>query len=133
MMSWLISLLTGPLIGAITGPILEAYKAKLAAVNSADQLAVTLAMKEIEADIAARADATRVLQIESGAWWMWMPRSLVQWSFAIFISKCVVYDTVLGWGSTPALHGDVATWAGWVMTMWFGGRTIEKVARILKR
>lgn len=132
-MNWLISLLTGPLIGAITGPILEAYKAKLAAVNSSDQLAVTLAMKEIEADIAARAEATKVLQIESGHWWMWMPRCAVQWSFSIFVCKVVVWDTCLGWGTTPSLGGDVGTWAGWVMTMWFGGRTLEKVARIFKR
>jgi hypothetical protein len=52
----------------------------------------------------------------------------VQWSFAIFVAKCVVWDTVLGWGTTEPLGGDIATWSGWVMALWFGGRSLEKVA-----
>jgi hypothetical protein len=31
------------------------------------------------------------------------------------------------------IDGDVGTWAGVVITTYFGGRTIEKVARILRR
>jgi hypothetical protein len=52
----------------------------------------------------------------------------VQWSFAVFVAKCVVWDTVLGWGTTEPLGGDIATWAGWVMALWFGGRSLEKIA-----
>jgi hypothetical protein len=50
MLQWLASFLTGPIVnGAI-----EAYKARLAATNTQDRLAVELAAKEIEAEIEAR-------------------------------------------------------------------------------
>ena len=51
----------------------------------------------------------------------------------IYIWKVVVYDKVLGLGTTDAITGEVATWAGVIVTTYFGGRTIEKVARIFKR
>jgi hypothetical protein len=43
----------------------------------------------------------------------------------------VIWDKVFGLGSTPALTGDVAQWATVVLTAYFGGRSLEKVARIL--
>lgn len=47
--------------------------------------------------------------------------------------KCIVWDTILGLGTTPALKGDVSGWAGLVMSFYFGKRTFENVARIIKR
>jgi hypothetical protein len=47
--------------------------------------------------------------------------------------KCVLWDTILGLGTTPALKGDVSIWAGLVMSFYFGKRTFENVARIIKR
>jgi hypothetical protein len=47
--------------------------------------------------------------------------------------KCIVWDTVLGLGTTPPLKGDVSIWAGLVMSFYFGKRTFENVARIIKR
>jgi hypothetical protein len=131
-MTWLLSLITGPVLSAITGPFLEAYKAKLAAANSQDAKAVELAVKEIEAEIVSRAEATKVMLIESGRWWTAMPRALVQWSLAIHITA-VVFTNTTGWGSIPAIGGDIGNWFGMIMAFWFGGRTIEKVAQIFKR
>jgi hypothetical protein len=45
----------------------------------------------------------------------------------------VVFDKVLGWGTTDPLSGDVSQWAMIVLTAYFGGRSLEKVARILGR
>ena len=47
--------------------------------------------------------------------------------------RFVMNRKVLGLGSTPALSGDVAQWAMIVLTAYFGGRSLEKVARILGR
>jgi uncharacterized membrane protein len=47
--------------------------------------------------------------------------------------KVVVWDTVLGLGTTNPLSGQVAQWAMIVLTAYFGGRSLEKVARILGR
>lgn len=47
--------------------------------------------------------------------------------------KCIIWDTILGLGTTPPLKGDVSIWAGLVMSFYFGKRTFENVARIIKR
>jgi hypothetical protein len=47
--------------------------------------------------------------------------------------KCVVWDTILGLGSTAALKGDVSAWAGMIMGFYFTKRGFENVARIIKR
>jgi hypothetical protein len=45
----------------------------------------------------------------------------------------IVWDKVLHLGTTDALTGDVATWAGVIVTTYVGGRSVEKVAAIFKR
>lgn len=123
------SFLGGPVI---TG-IIDGYKARLASINTTDAQAVDLAKKEIEAEIAARANANAIILAEQGTMFTRLPRAIVQYSFAIFIAKVVVWDKVLALGSTDPLSADIASWAGMVMAMWFGGRTIEKVAQVFKR
>lgn len=129
--------LLAPLLSSVFGSafssLVDGYKAKLAAMNTTDKLAVDLATKEIEAEIVSRTEATKVLTLENGRWWTWLPRSAVQWAASAFFVKCVVYDTLLGFGETPALHGAIDATYTMVMAMWFGGRTIEKVAQIFKR
>ena len=51
----------------------------------------------------------------------------------IYVWKVVVWDRVLGLGTTAALAGDVAQWAMIVLTAYFGGRSLEKVARIIAK
>jgi hypothetical protein len=124
MWTWLASLLGGPVINAL----ISAYKAKLEAANAEGVQAADLAAKSIAAEIEARKSAQAIIFAEQGRWWTALPRAIVQWSFALFVAKCVVWDTVLGWGTTEPLGGDIATWAGWVMALWFGGRSLEKIA-----
>ena len=44
------------------------------------------------------------------------------WIF--YETKVVVWDTCLGWGSTPAVHGDVMGWATTIIACLFGSGTI---------
>jgi len=122
----LAKLLSGPIISAA----IEAYKAKLAAGSNQDKLAADLAGKDLELQAKERELNTQITISDSGRWWTAAPRAIVCWSFAIYIAKVVVWDTSLGWGSTFALKGMIAEWGGTVICFWFGGRTIEKVARI---
>ncbi|MFO1185823.1 MAG: hypothetical protein U1E56_13730 [Bauldia sp.] len=62
MLGFLAALLGGPLVNGV----LDAYKAKLAATNSAEAHAVDLAKAEVAADIAARANAKEVRLATSG-------------------------------------------------------------------
>jgi hypothetical protein len=41
-----------------------------------------------------------------------------------FMAKVVVWDTMLGWGSTPAIRGEVATWVNIVITGIFGSTSV---------
>mgnify|MGYP001609528812 FL=1 len=132
-MNWLLSLITGSVLNAITGPVLEAYKARLAATNTQDKLAVDLAVKEIDAEIESRKQAGAIIIAEQGRWYTAIVRPLIVLPFAVYIWKVVIWDIVLGWGSTPAIQGDVASLMMIVIGSYFGGRTIEKVAQIFKR
>jgi len=44
------------------------------------------------------------------------------WIF--YETKVVVWDTCLGWGSTPAIHGAVIGWATTIIACLFGSGTI---------
>ena len=63
MWSWLASLIGGPVV---TG-LINAYKAKLDAANIQDRIAADLAAKEIEAEIAARKEASAIIIAEQGS------------------------------------------------------------------
>ena len=122
--------LAGILGGPIISGLIAAYKAKLDAGNTEDRIAADLAAKDLELQGREREFNTKQNISDEGRWWTAAPRALVCWAFAIFVMKVVVWDKVLGWGSTDPLSGMVADWGGAVMVMWFGGRTFEKVARI---
>ena len=129
MLQWLASFLTAPLIQGA----LDAYKAKLSAANAEDRIAADLAIKEIEAEIEARKQAATIIIAEQGRWWTAAVRPAWAAPFVIYTWKVVVWDIVLGLGSTDAVRGDVATLMMIVAGTYFSGRTIEKVAQILRR
>ena len=88
MWTWLASFLGGPIVNGL----INAYKAKLEAANTQGAQAADLAAKAIAAEIEARMDAQAIIIAEQGRWWTALPRALVQWSFAVFVVKCVVWD-----------------------------------------
>ena len=63
MLQWLLSVLSTPVFNTIV----DAYKAKLAAANAQDELAVDLAVKEIEGEIAAARKPPRSTSRSRGA------------------------------------------------------------------
>jgi len=129
MWSWLASLIGGPVV---TG-LINAYKAKLDAANTQDRIAADLAAKEIEAEIAARKEASAIIIAEQGRWYTAIIRPLLALPLIIYLWKVIVWDKVLGLGTTDPITGMVADWIGTIITAYVGGRSIEKVARILRR
>ncbi len=59
-----------------------------------------------------------------------VPLELVPLS-PVFYGKALLWDKVLALGSTDAVTGEVAHWAGAIMAFYFGKRGIENVARIV--
>jgi len=127
--SWLASLIGGPILKGL----LDAYRAKLDAANARDRLAADLAAKEIEAGIDARRQANALIIAEQGRWYTAIIRPLLAAPVIIYLWKVIVWDKVLGLGTTDPLTGTVAEWAGLIVTTYVGGRTVEKVARIFAR
>jgi hypothetical protein len=128
-LGWLGSLLGGPFAAAAV----KAYQAKLTSENTSEKIAADLAARELSVEQREAELATQVVIAEQGRWYTALPRPLFAFAFIIYVWKVVVWDKVFGWGSTDPLGGDVAQWAMIVLTAYFGGRSVEKVARILAR
>jgi hypothetical protein len=129
MWTWFASLIGGPVVSGL----INAYKAKLDAANTHDRIAADLAAKEIEAEIDARRQASAIIIAEQGRWYTAIIRPLLAAPVIIYFWKVIVWDKVLGLGSTDPIAGMVADWAGLIITAYVGGRSIEKVARVFAR
>lgn len=124
MWTWLASLIGGP---AVSG-LINAYKPKLEAANTKDRIAADLAAKEIEAEIQARKQASSIIITEQGRWYTAIIRPMLAAPVIIYFWKVIVWDKVLGRGSTDPITGMIADWTGLIITAYVGGRSIEKVA-----
>jgi hypothetical protein len=128
-LGWLGNLIGGPFAKAAV----DAYRAKLTAENTSEKIAADPAARELVVEQREGELAAQVVIAEQGRWYTALPRPLFAFAFVIYVWKVVVWDRVLGLGSTAALSGDVAQWAMIVLTAYFGGRSLEKVAKILSR
>src|SRR5438105_8156670 len=128
-LGWFGNVLGGPFARAAV----DAYRAKLTAENASEKVAADLAARELSVEQRERELAAEVLVAEQGRWYTALPRPLFAFAFVIYVWKVVVWDKVLGLGLTDALSGDVSQWGMIVLTTYFGGRSLEKVARILAK
>lgn len=117
--------------GPVAKALVSAYQAHLTATTTDNQTAADLAGKEIAAQTSEAQFQMQLKVAEIGH--PWEPEKLAFYIVLLFFAKCIVWDTILGLGTTPALKGDVSIWAGLVMSFYFGKRTFENVARIIKR
>ena len=128
-LSWLGALLGGPFAKAAV----EAYRAKLDVENNADARTADLAARELSVEQREAELAQQLLVAEQGNWLARLVRPLFALPFITYVWKIVVWDKVLAWGSTDPLGPDMTSLMTTVVAAYFGGRTIEKVAAILKR
>lgn len=126
-LGWLGSLLGGPFAKAAV----DAYGKKLAADNNSEKISAELAGKEIalqQRETELQAEYKRALlghPLE--------PSNLAAYIFVLYLAKVVIWDTMLGLGSTPAIRGAVGEWMAMIAALLFGKRGIENVARIIAR
>ncbi|GKQ52884.1 hypothetical protein [Bradyrhizobium sp. Ce-3] len=123
----ILSFVGGPVIKGL----IDAYQARLKAGNVDSKIAADLAASEIAAQVAEVRAHSQLKIAEIGH--PWEPDKLAFYVTLVFYAKCVIWDKVLGLGTTPQLAGDVSTWAGMIMGFYFGKRTFENVARIIRR
>jgi hypothetical protein len=123
----LASLIGGPIV---TG-LINAYKAKLDAGNTADKIAADLAARELAVQQREIEVQGQLRIAEIGKWYE--PDHLASYIFVAYLAKVVIWDVMLGLGSTDAIRGTVGDWLGLIAMFLFGKRGIENVARIMKR
>lgn len=123
----ILSFVGGPVIKGL----IDAYQARLKTGNVSEKIAADIAADEIAAQTSEAQIAARLKTAQIGH--PWEPEKLAFYVTLVFYAKCVLWDTVLGLGTTAALKGDVSMWAGMIMGFYFSKRTFENVARIIKR
>jgi len=115
------SIIAGPFINGA----LDAYRAKLDSGNTRERIVADLAGRELEVqkrEAEVNAEYKRAL---IGNWYE--PINLIGYIIVIYIAKVVVWDSMLGLGSTPAVRGAVGEWMGLVVLFLVGKRTTENV------
>ena len=127
MWQWLASFLTAPIINGF----LDAYKAKLDSQNTRGAQAAEVARAALLAEVDARKSANAIIIAEQGRWYTAMVRPLLAIPVIIYLWKVIVWDKVLGWGTTDVIAGDVGIWAGTIVTTYVGGRSLEKIAKTI--
>ena len=127
MWQWLASFLTAPIINGF----LDAYKAKLDSQNTQGAQAAEVARAALLAEVDARKNANAIIIAEQGRWYTAVIRPLLALPVIIYLWKVIVWDKVLGWGTTDAIAGDVGVWAVTIVTTYVGGRSLEKIARTI--
>jgi hypothetical protein len=122
-----ISFLGGPVIKCL----IDAYQAKLKAANADNKIAADLAATEIAAQSAEANAILRYRTAELGRWYE--PDKLMGYCVAIYFSKLLIFDKVLGLGTTDPLAGFAAVTSNLVVSFYFAKRGFENVARIIRR
>jgi hypothetical protein len=129
-MEWILGkLIAAPIIGAILQPVigglLTAQKQKLDAVGSHEAVVADLAKREMDVEAQERGLQAKMVIAEQGNIITRSVRPLMAAPFIIFMWKVIVWDKVLGWGTTDAL--DPKMWGVFmaVVVAYMGGRVIE--------
>jgi hypothetical protein len=123
----ILSFLGGPVVKAL----IDAYQAKLKAGNVESKIASDLAASEIAAQTAEMNATLQYRVAELGRWYE--PDKLIGFCVAVYFAKLLVFDKVLGLGTTDPLAGFAATTSNLVVSFYFAKRAFENVARIIRR
>lgn len=123
------------IIGFVGGPVIkgliDAYNAKLKAGNTSEKIAADLAAGEIAAQTTEIRAQTEYKIASLGHWYE--PDKIMGYCVAVYIAKLLIWDKVLGLGSTDPLRGWIETTTNLIVASYFAKRGFENVARIIKR
>lgn len=123
----IISFLGGPVVKGL----IDAYQLKLKAETTDAKTAADLAATEIAAQTAEMQAQTQIRIAEIGH--PWEPDKLLAYCVVIYFAKLLVWDKVLGLGTTDPLAGFASVTSNLIVSFYFARRGFENVARIIKR
>ncbi len=114
--------LTGGGIKAIGGELRAAYEAKLKAQTDAEKLQAEETIARLEAQ-------QSILIAEQGRWLTAWVRPMIALPFVLYLWKLILWDKVLGWGSTDDLSPQLWQMMTVIIGAYFLTRPFEKVLR----
>ena len=138
----LVRLFTGPLVRAVLGVVERAQEAKMdrAAIEAELRKAIAAELGRVAAtELQSRRDVL-IAELRGESWLQRNWRPLVAVTFAaVIVFYGLILPIAVDWfGAPPVRIGD--TLLGWIMTSvniaiggYIGGRTLEKITRILRR
>lgn len=125
---WLsfLSFIGGPVISGL----ISAYREHLKATTTDKQTASNLAGQEIAAQTAETQALTSLKIAQIGH--PFEPEKIAMYITLVYYAKCIIWDKVLGLGTTDVVAGPIAVWAGLIMSWYFAKRGAENVTTIIK-
>jgi hypothetical protein len=133
MWGWIAKLLGSTVLQPVLDSGVKIYQAKLDAGNTADRIAAELAARELAVTQREAEVNSDVVRVEQGNWATRWVRPVWAAPYVILTWKVVVWDWCLGWGTTVVNEGFFTNLGITIAVSYYGGRTFEKVAAIVKR
>jgi len=110
--------------GDLSGKLLAAYQAKLNAANDEQRIVADVAVKDIEARIEARRQASEIRKQTSGFWEMRLITALIAGCFTLHL-VLVTLDTCFKFGmGIPKFPPPFDEWQGTILLSFFGVQAI---------
>jgi hypothetical protein len=120
-----------PIIGSMITAITTAiFNAKVQITTAKIGGDVQVATKLVEASEKSEHENSVKLGIYASSKMLTLLVILFAIPLVAFEWKVVVYDKILGWGSTPELKGNVSEWAQTVIYFLFGAPTALSIGRM---
>jgi hypothetical protein len=123
------------IIGFLGGPVIkgliDAYQAKLKAGNTSEKIASETAAGEMAVQT-AEIKAQTAYRIASLGYW-YEPDKIMGYAVAVYVAKLLIWDKVLGLGTTDPLVGWIEVTANLIVASYFAKRGFENIARIIKK
>jgi len=126
MWTMIFSFLGGPAISAM----LTAYGNWLKSKNTAENIAANLAARELAVQSQEIISNTQYRIAELGHWYE--PDKIMGYITALLLAKIVVWDTILGLGTTNLHQGWMTSTTNLIVFSYFGKRGAENVAKIIQ-
>ena len=116
MIKWILNWVSGGLAGALT----RAYDAKINSKSESEKVRAEVAIKDIDAQIEARRQATEIRIATSGFWEMRLITFLIAGCFTLHL-VLVTLDTCFKFGwRIPAFPSPFDAWEGTILLSFFG-------------
>lgn len=110
----------------------DLYSKKLDATNNTERVIAELAGKELAVNAKEAELDNRLLVAEQGNWFTRWVRPMWAAPYVVWTWKVIVWDMCLGYGSTIEIKGFAATLGVTIAASYFGGRSLETIARIVQ-